>query len=175
MIHGPLAQHRAELERLNTDPTPMWASGWIADYLGPNDFLGVILGTGVGGGIVVRGHLLAGANAIAGEWGHNPLPSPTATTWTDTGAPNDVTLYYLVRAENNEACSSGPALRPRRRPRTSSSTGGSSTAMISPPRARTSSMLLISFSSSALFGATANTGIVASTSASGPCFSSPAA
>jgi fructokinase len=37
---------------------------------------GVILGTGVGGGIVVRGSLLAGANAIAGEWEHNPLPWP---------------------------------------------------------------------------------------------------
>ncbi len=35
---------------------------------------GVILGTGVGGGVVVRGHVLAGANRIAGEWGHNPLP-----------------------------------------------------------------------------------------------------
>ncbi len=35
---------------------------------------GVILGTGVGGGIVVEGRPLAGANAIAGEWGHNPLP-----------------------------------------------------------------------------------------------------
>jgi fructokinase len=35
---------------------------------------GVILGTGVGGGIVVRGQVLIGANAIAGEWGHNPLP-----------------------------------------------------------------------------------------------------
>ena len=38
---------------------------------------GVILGTGVGGGLVVDGRLLAGANAIAGEWGHNPLPWPT--------------------------------------------------------------------------------------------------
>jgi fructokinase len=37
---------------------------------------GVILGTGVGGGIVVRGHILTGPNAIAGEWGHNPLPWP---------------------------------------------------------------------------------------------------
>src|SRR5207244_4508121 len=35
---------------------------------------GVILGTGVGGGIVIGGQLLVGANAIAGEWGHNPLP-----------------------------------------------------------------------------------------------------
>ena len=37
---------------------------------------GVILGTGVGGGIAVRGHVLTGPNAIAGEWGHNPLPLP---------------------------------------------------------------------------------------------------
>ncbi len=35
---------------------------------------GVILGTGVGGGIVARGKVLTGANAIAGEWGHNRLP-----------------------------------------------------------------------------------------------------
>jgi fructokinase len=35
---------------------------------------GVILGTGVGGGIVVRGRPLVGANAVAGEWGHNPMP-----------------------------------------------------------------------------------------------------
>ena len=39
---------------------------------------GVILGTGVGGGIVTGGRLLVGANAIAGEWGHNPLPAPDA-------------------------------------------------------------------------------------------------
>jgi len=37
---------------------------------------GVILGTGCGGGIVVRGQVLTGTNAIAGEWGHNPLPWP---------------------------------------------------------------------------------------------------
>jgi fructokinase len=39
---------------------------------------GVILGTGVGGGIVVHGRVLVGLNAIAGEWGHNPLPWPRA-------------------------------------------------------------------------------------------------
>jgi fructokinase len=37
---------------------------------------GVILGTGVGGGVVVHQRLVAGPNAIAGEWGHNPLPWP---------------------------------------------------------------------------------------------------
>jgi fructokinase len=37
---------------------------------------GVIVGTGTGGGVVVEGRLLRGPNAIAGEWGHNPLPWP---------------------------------------------------------------------------------------------------
>jgi fructokinase len=37
---------------------------------------GAILGTGVGGGIVVAGRVLEGRNAIGGEWGHNPLPWP---------------------------------------------------------------------------------------------------
>jgi fructokinase len=38
---------------------------------------GVILGTGTGGGLVVDGQVIVGANAIAGEWGHNPLPWPS--------------------------------------------------------------------------------------------------
>ncbi|MEN0651977.1 MULTISPECIES: ROK family protein [Hyphobacterium] len=41
---------------------------------GAASVFGVILGTGVGGGMVVDGQLLAGAQGIAGEWGHNPLP-----------------------------------------------------------------------------------------------------
>ena len=48
---------------------------------------GVILGTGVGGGLVINGQLLQGPNAICGEWGHNPLP------WrTDQDGP-PVTCY----------------------------------------------------------------------------------
>ena len=35
---------------------------------------GVIIGTGVGGGVVVNGHVVQGINGIAGEWGHNPVP-----------------------------------------------------------------------------------------------------
>jgi fructokinase len=42
---------------------------------------GVILGTGVGGGIVVDGRPLVGVNAIAGEWGHNMLGWPDADEW----------------------------------------------------------------------------------------------
>ena len=43
---------------------------------GADTVFGVILGTGVGGGIVSHGRLLTGRHAIAGEWGHNPLPWP---------------------------------------------------------------------------------------------------
>src|SRR5207253_10183839 len=48
---------------------------------GAHVVFGVILGTGVGGGIAVDGRCLAGANLIAGEWGHNPLPWPGAEEW----------------------------------------------------------------------------------------------
>jgi fructokinase len=43
---------------------------------GAANVFGVIVGTGTGGGIVIGGRLLQGPNAIAGEWGHNPLPWP---------------------------------------------------------------------------------------------------
>ena len=45
---------------------------------GADVVFGVILGTGVGGGVFVHGRALEGANAIAGEWGHNALPWPEA-------------------------------------------------------------------------------------------------
>jgi len=43
---------------------------------GANIVFGVIIGTGTGAGIVINGKVLTGINAIAGEWGHNPLPWP---------------------------------------------------------------------------------------------------
>ena len=43
---------------------------------GADVVFGVIVGTGTGAGVVVRGQVLSGANGIAGEWGHNPLPWP---------------------------------------------------------------------------------------------------
>lgn len=45
---------------------------------GAETVFGVIIGTGTGGGIVIRHQVLSGPNAIAGEWGHNPLPWPEA-------------------------------------------------------------------------------------------------
>jgi len=44
---------------------------------GAHSVFAVILGTGCGGGLVVDGKLIHGANGIAGEWGHNPLPWPS--------------------------------------------------------------------------------------------------
>ena len=41
---------------------------------GADVVFGVILGTGVGGGIVIGGSLLTGANGVGGEWGHTPMP-----------------------------------------------------------------------------------------------------
>ena len=43
---------------------------------GASVVFGVIIGTGTGAGIVVNGQVITGANGIAGEWGHNPLPWP---------------------------------------------------------------------------------------------------
>jgi predicted NBD/HSP70 family sugar kinase len=64
---------------------------------------GAILGTGVGAGIVVNGELLVGPNAIAGEWGHNPLPLPRKE---DLPLPD----CYCGRKGCIEAYLSGPAL-----------------------------------------------------------------
>ncbi|MFQ5344564.1 MAG: ROK family protein [Mariprofundus sp.] len=65
---------------------------------------GVILGTGVGGGLVVNGQVLGGANRIAGEWGHNPLP---ALSSADLPGP----ACYCGRPGCIEAWLSGPAMQ----------------------------------------------------------------
>src|SRR5439155_21492 len=64
---------------------------------------GVIVGTGCGGGVVVNGAVLAGANGVAGEWGHNPMPAPRDTEWP--GPP-----CYCGRRGCIEQFLSGPAL-----------------------------------------------------------------
>jgi fructokinase len=64
---------------------------------------GVILGTGTGGGVVVRGAVLEGRHAIAGEWGHMPLPWPT-----DDERPGP--RCYCGRSGCVETFLSGPGL-----------------------------------------------------------------
>jgi fructokinase len=51
-----------------------WSEATDGAGAGAESVFAVILGTGVGGGLVIHGRLLGGPNAIAGEWGHNPLP-----------------------------------------------------------------------------------------------------
>jgi predicted NBD/HSP70 family sugar kinase len=64
---------------------------------------GVILGTGVGGGIVVNGHLVSGPNRIGGEWGHNPLPWMTPDEAPGSGC-------YCGQRGCIETYVSGPAI-----------------------------------------------------------------
>ncbi|MBF0250398.1 MAG: ROK family protein [Alphaproteobacteria bacterium] len=68
---------------------------------------GVILGTGVGGGISIRGHALTGPNAIAGEWGHNPLPWPEAG---DSGDDRPGPPCYCGKSGCIETFLSGPGM-----------------------------------------------------------------
>lgn len=70
---------------------------------GAGTVFAAILGTGVGGGIVVNQQLLRGPNSIAGEWGHNPLPWPTFEELP--GPP-----CYCGRQGCIEAWLSGPGL-----------------------------------------------------------------
>lgn len=71
---------------------------------GSSVVFGVILGTGVGGGIVIQGQVLTGVNAIAGEWGHNPLPDPREGEWPGP-------FCYCGRHGCIETFLSGPGLK----------------------------------------------------------------
>ncbi|HEX8028976.1 MAG TPA: ROK family protein [Vicinamibacterales bacterium] len=70
---------------------------------GASVVFGVIIGTGTGGDLVINGRVVTGANAIAGEWGHNPLPAPE-----DDERPGP--RCYCGRAGCIETFLSGPAL-----------------------------------------------------------------
>lgn len=70
---------------------------------GASVVFGVIIGTGTGGGVVIDGRVVAGANAIAGEWGHNPLPAPDDS---ERSGP----ACYCGRSGCIETWLSGPAL-----------------------------------------------------------------
>ncbi len=83
---------------------------------------GLILGTGVGGGIVVHGHLIQGANGVGGEWGHSPLPWPkyeeldlerhgdrNEISWTHDGS-SARRMCYCGKNGCLETFLSGPAL-----------------------------------------------------------------
>lgn len=73
----------------------------------PDVVFGVILGTGVGGGIVVNGALLAGPNTIAGEWGHNSMPLKGEAL---SRGSNEQRSCYCGRVNCVETFLSGPGL-----------------------------------------------------------------
>jgi len=64
---------------------------------------GVILGTGIGGGLVVDKEVISGLNKITGEWGHNPLPWPIHEEWPGRGC-------YCGRTGCIETFLSGPGI-----------------------------------------------------------------
>ena len=70
---------------------------------GADTVFGVIVGTGTGAGLVIKQHVLAGRNAIAGEWGHNPLP------WANSGELAS-TECYCGKQGCIETFLSGPGL-----------------------------------------------------------------
>ena len=74
-LQGDLGQRLQRPVRLAND-ADCFALSEACDGAGAGaaSVFGVILGTGVGGGLVINQQLLSGPNAIAGEWGHNPLP-----------------------------------------------------------------------------------------------------
>jgi fructokinase len=74
---------------------------------GSPSVFGVILGTGVGGGLVHEGRLIQGPNAIAGEWGHNPLPWPRVWNYLDERPGH---ACFCGRAGCIETFLSGPGL-----------------------------------------------------------------
>ncbi|MCB1925099.1 MAG: ROK family protein [Gammaproteobacteria bacterium] len=76
-LHHDLSHHLAREVRIAND-ADCFALSEATDGSGKGarSVFGVIVGTGTGGGIVIDGKLLCGVNAIAGEWGHNPLPWP---------------------------------------------------------------------------------------------------
>ena len=71
---------------------------------------GVILGTGVGGGLVYNKQPLCGPNAITGEWGHNPLPVFNPSQALDIWSTQKATHCYCGNQNCIETFLSGPGM-----------------------------------------------------------------
>lgn len=118
-LHADLARRLGRDVRLANDANCLAVSE-AADgaAAGARVVFGVILGTGVGGGIAVDGRVVIGANAVAGEWGHNPLPWPA-----DDERPGP--RCYCGQQGCIETFLSGPALAEAYRQRTGRAVTGS--------------------------------------------------
>ena len=108
-----LVQQSGRSVRIAND-ADCFALSEASDGAGKNgrSVFGVILGTGVGGGLCYEGKLLEGANAICGEWGHNPIALNALTSMS-----NEILLpgrpCYCGRNDCVEAWLSGPAFEAR--------------------------------------------------------------
>ena len=103
-LDADLAQATGREIRLENDANCFALAEAVAGAgQGFDTVFGVILGTGVGGGIVTAGRVQGGANRIGGEWGHNPLP---------IGAPDELPgpACYCGRAGCVETWCSGPGM-----------------------------------------------------------------
>lgn len=110
LIGQPLAQDLMEAldqpVRLSND-ADCFALSEATDGAGQGHHIvfGVILGTGVGGGLVINQRIIRGPNAITGEWGHNPLPWPDSDLDENPGPD-----CYCGRTGCIETFLSGPSL-----------------------------------------------------------------
>ncbi len=107
-LAADLARRLARPVRLQNDANCLAVSEAIdGAAAGASLVFAVILGTGVGGGIAIDGRVLTGTHAIAGEWGHNPLPWPTADEFPGR-------VCWCGRTGCIETWLSGPALAAER-------------------------------------------------------------
>ena len=117
-FHQDLERRLARTVRLANDANCLAVSEAMdGAAAGADVVFGVILGTGVGGGLVVHGQVVTGVNAIAGEWGHNPLPWPD-----DDERPGP--SCYCGKHGCIETFVSGPGLARDYRLRTGTALGG---------------------------------------------------
>ncbi len=117
-LHEDLERRLARPVRLANDANCFTLSEAVdGAAAGAEVVFGVILGTGVGGGLVVNRRVVVGANAIGGEWGHNPLPAPR-----DDERPGPD--CYCGRAGCIETFLSGPGLAADHRRVTGVALGG---------------------------------------------------
>ena len=111
-LHTDLERRLGRAVRLANDANCLAVSEAIdGAAAGAQVVFGVILGTGVGGGVAIDGRVITGRNAVAGEWGHNPLPWPE-----DDERPGPA--CYCGRHGCIETFLSGPALAADYRART---------------------------------------------------------
>ena len=107
-LAADLARRLGRAVRLQNDANCLAVSEAIDGAAGGASLVfAVILGTGVGGGIAIDGRVLTGAQAIAGEWGHNPLPWPGVNEYPGRAC-------WCGRLGCLETWLSGPALAAQR-------------------------------------------------------------